>query len=123
MPLLASVCFVVLATGMTECQQPEPFDQARHVVEAWAEEFDPKLDKRYAYLAFGDDAEDLECEQLSRPLQPERVAQPKKAVAEDPEPEAEFVSKYNTRKYPGTPYAASGYKDRRGFQRLMEPVR
>lgn len=109
--LLASVCYLVLATGETHCQEPVKFEEARREVErkvvAQAEFFDPTVDKNYYYLKPVEPAGEARAKQLARPAKPV----PERQVEEEP-----FVRKYNTRKYPPR-YARGGYRA------TMEPVR
>lgn len=109
--LLASVCYLVLATGATHCQEPVTFEEARREVErrvvAQAEFFDPAVDKNYYYLKPVEPMSKARTKQLARPVTPA----PARQVEEEP-----FVRKYNTRKYPPR-YARDGYRA------TMEPVR
>ena len=105
--LLASVCYVVLVTGATHCDEPVKFEDARRKVEAVISFFDPALDKTYTYLKPVEPVGEARTKQLMRPLKPA----PTRQVEEEP-----FVSKYNTRKYPPR-YARGGYRA------TMEPVR
>ena len=107
--LLASVCYVVLATGATHCDEPVQFDDARRKVEAVTPFFDPALDKTYTYLKPVEPVDEARTEELMRPVKPAPAPTPQV----EPEP---FVSKYNTRKYPPR-YARGGYRA------TMEPVR
>ena len=107
--LLASVCYVVLATGATHCDEPVQFDDARKKVEAVTPFFDPALDKTYTYLKPVEPVDEARTKELMRPVKP--APTPTRQV--EPEP---FVSKYNTRKYPPR-YARGGYRA------TMEPVR
>jgi hypothetical protein len=115
--LLASVCYVVLATGATHCDEPVQFDDARRKVEAVIPFFDPTLDKTYTYLKPIEPVDEARTKELMRPVKPTpspsltRTPTPTRQVEQEP-----FVSKYNTRKYPPR-YARGGYRA------TMEPVR
>jgi hypothetical protein len=111
--LLASVCYVVLATGATHCDEPVQFDDARRKVEAVIPFFDPTLDKTYTYLKPVEPVDEARTKELMRPVKP--TPAPAQTTPRQVEQEP-FVSKYNTRKYPPR-YARGGYRA------TMEPVR
>lgn len=113
--LLASVCYVVLATGATHCDEPVQFDDARRKVEAVTPFFDPTLDKTYTYLKPIEPVDEARTKELMRPVKPAPTPAPAPTPTRQVEPEP-FVSKYNTRKYPPR-YARGGYRA------TMEPVR
>jgi carbohydrate-binding DOMON domain-containing protein len=120
--LLASVCYVVLATGATHCDEPVKFDDARRKVEAVTPFFDPTLDKTYTYLKPIEPVDEARAKELMRPVKPTQTPTPTQTQTPTPaptqtqtqtttrqvEPEP-FVSKYNTRKYPPR-YARGEYR-------------
>lgn len=70
--MLASVCYIVLATQLVHCEQPVELGEAHRKVMAVAEFYEPALDKQYYYVQ-PHVAQHANAVDVSRPLREQRI--------------------------------------------------
>lgn len=70
--MLASVCYIVLATQLVHCEQPVELSEAHRKVMAVAEFYEPALDKQYYYVQPVDSQQQASGVDVARPLREQR---------------------------------------------------